>query len=342
MDNKTIAFSSFDTQCTTFIKGIAIILMVVHHLWGFNDVKDFSGFWSNIGPLMIALGKAGKICVAIFAFISGYGIYCSYSKHNKYSTLLKKVEKTFVMFWKIAIPFLITLFILPIIPFNIVDFVKNLFCISCSYNGTWWYLNTYIIYIIIFPIVFYALKNKLLTIILCLISIPICRYLSYIVLENGYNIYFYYFLYYLPIFVIGSIFARFNLLNKLTLNGQIRPNKTLFLYIFITFALIILRLITGITEILFILTPCFMLCFIQKPIPMNRFVKVVLYIGKMSMGIWIIHYFFIEQIPVRAITNNCVLQFIFVFGCSLLYVISIKYIYKLINNSILSKTSIKH
>lgn len=75
---------------------------------------------------------------------------------------------------------------------------------------------------------------------------------------------------------------------------------------------------------------------------MNRFVKVILYIGKMSMGIWIIHYFFIEQIPVRAITNNCVLQFIFVFGCSLLYVLSIKYIYKLISNSILSRTSIKH
>lgn len=320
MDNKTIAFSSFDTQCTTFIKGIAIILMVVHHLWGFNDVKDFSGFWSNIGPLMIALGKAGKICVAIFAFISGYGIYCSYSKHNKYYTLLKKVGKTFVMFWKVAIPFLMVLFIIKIIPFSIVDLVKNLFCISCSYNGTWWYLNTYIIYIIIFPIIFYALKNKLSTIILCLISIPICRYLSYIVFENGYNIYSYYFLYYLPIFVIGSTFARFNLLNKLTFKGKIKSSKILFLYILITSVLIVLRLITGITEILFILTPCFMLCFIQNPIQMNRFVKVVIYIGKMSMGIWIIHDFFIEQIPIRTITNNCVLQFIFVFGCSLLYV----------------------
>lgn len=75
--------------------------------------------------------------------------------------------------------------------------------------------------------------------------------------------------------------------------------------------------------------------------PMNRFVKVVIYMGKMSMGIWIIHYFFIEQIPIQTITNNCVLQFIFVFGCSLLYVLSTKYIYKLINDRILSRTGIK-
>lgn len=51
---------------------------------------------------------------------------------------------------------------------------------------------------------------------------------------------------------------------------------------------------TGITEILFILTPCFMLCFIQKPMPINYLVKAIIYIGKMSMGIWVIHYFFYQ------------------------------------------------
>lgn len=89
---------------------------------------------------------------------------------------------------------------------------------------------------------------------------------------------------------------------------------------------------TGITEILFILTPCFMLCFIQKPMPINYLVKAIIYIGKISMGIWVIHYFFIKQIPLQTLTNNCIFHFILVFGLSLLYVLAIKYIYKLINN----------
>lgn len=74
------AFSSFDRQCTFFIKGIAIILMVAHHMWGFKSVDDFSGGWQNVAPMLIGLGKAGKICVAIFAFISGFGLYLSYTR----------------------------------------------------------------------------------------------------------------------------------------------------------------------------------------------------------------------------------------------------------------------
>ena len=337
MNNKEIAFSSFDAQCTTLIKGIAIILMVVHHLWGFCDIEDFSGYWRDIAPMIIALGKAGKICVAIFAFISGYGIYCSYSKNSKYSSLLMKVKKTFLLFWQMVIPFLIMLFILQIIPFDIISFAKNMLCISCSYNGTWWYLNTYIIFILVFPIIYLMLKNKVSTILLCLVFILICRYISYIAFEHGYNIYFYYLLYYLPIFVIGSIFARYNLLNKLMFKGKIKSNYVLLFYVTATFLLVVLRMITGITEILFIIVPFFMLCFIQKPMPMNKLVKTLIYIGKMSMGIWIIHFFFIKQIPLQTITSNCILHFILVFSCTLLYVLTIKYVYGLMSNSILLK-----
>lgn len=44
--------------------GIAILLMVFHHL-----------FKSYIGPSAIqTIAYFGKICVAIFAFISGYGL----------------------------------------------------------------------------------------------------------------------------------------------------------------------------------------------------------------------------------------------------------------------------
>lgn len=42
-NNNGIAFSSFDKQCTTFIKGLAIILMVCHHMWAFRSVDDFTG-----------------------------------------------------------------------------------------------------------------------------------------------------------------------------------------------------------------------------------------------------------------------------------------------------------
>lgn len=42
-----MAFSTFDKQCTTFIKGLAVMLMVCHHMWAFRDVGDFTGAWGG-------------------------------------------------------------------------------------------------------------------------------------------------------------------------------------------------------------------------------------------------------------------------------------------------------
>ena len=46
-NSRDIAFSSFDKQCTTFIKGLAIMLMVCHHMWAFRSVGDFTGIWGG-------------------------------------------------------------------------------------------------------------------------------------------------------------------------------------------------------------------------------------------------------------------------------------------------------
>ena len=66
-------------QDTSALKGIAIIAMLCHHLYGF---KSYTGFLSFIGIV-------GKVCVALFVFCSGYGLGVGYGK------MLKNV-KTFL------------------------------------------------------------------------------------------------------------------------------------------------------------------------------------------------------------------------------------------------------
>ena len=67
----------FGKNETAIIKGVAILLMLIHHLFmnteGINYYsQDFFNHLSSIG----------KICVSIFSFITGYGIYISYEKNN--------------------------------------------------------------------------------------------------------------------------------------------------------------------------------------------------------------------------------------------------------------------
>ena len=59
-----------------------------------------------------------------------------------------------------------------------------------------------------------------------------------------------------------------------------------------------------------------MLSFVQKPLGEIRLFRAIYILGKYSMGIWLIHNFFIKQIPCQAITNNCILHFILIFGLS--------------------------
>ena len=59
---------------TWVIKAIAIIAMLVHHL--FYEHPEFGGTIVNIG-------MSGKICVALFVFLSGYGMATSFPKDIK-------------------------------------------------------------------------------------------------------------------------------------------------------------------------------------------------------------------------------------------------------------------
>ncbi|WP_222422519.1 acyltransferase family protein, partial [Yersinia rohdei] len=68
----------FTKKETNYIKGIAIILMLMHHLFAFPDRIPHDANIINSLPFIGAnvdnyLANFGKICVAIFLFISGYG-----------------------------------------------------------------------------------------------------------------------------------------------------------------------------------------------------------------------------------------------------------------------------
>ena len=61
-------------QDTTAIKGIAICLMLWHHL--FLRTVEF-------GNVAHYLAQVFKVCVALFLFVSGYGLTKQYSKLEK-------------------------------------------------------------------------------------------------------------------------------------------------------------------------------------------------------------------------------------------------------------------
>ena len=86
-------------ESTIYIKGIAIILMFCNHLFPIIEwIYPENMYWSiSIGEKTIAsyIGGYGKICVAIFAFLTGIGFYHTLKKYswrcNYYSNIKSNI-----------------------------------------------------------------------------------------------------------------------------------------------------------------------------------------------------------------------------------------------------------
>ena len=191
------------------IKGLAIILMLFHHLYCTAD--RFNGFEIDFTPFsqtfVVNVAFLFKVCVSLFAFITGYGLLKSIAGQNfnrkdivKWNTT--RLIKTLSGFWFIYIIFLIVTMIINKLPYTtyfektpyagifylINDFLglANLFN-TPTLNGTWWYMSAAIVFILIIPLV-YALSKKAgyLPIILLITILPRLLKADY---PGGTNIY---------------------------------------------------------------------------------------------------------------------------------------------------------
>lgn len=65
-----------DKKTTQMIKGVAILIMLAHHFIVFS--------FSKLPNSVVLFGTACKICVAIYAVLSGYGYFFAREKTVRY------------------------------------------------------------------------------------------------------------------------------------------------------------------------------------------------------------------------------------------------------------------
>lgn len=146
-----------------YLKGIAIILMFTHHLFAFPEriihpsmyIPVLDGF-----SLELYLGMFGKICVAIFIFLSGYGFGIIGEKDITYYK--NKIIKFIFVYWFYFVVFVpigffffydVTLFGSRELRFRVdaVSIIKNMVFLSSSFNEEWWFAQPYIIFVLLVP-----------------------------------------------------------------------------------------------------------------------------------------------------------------------------------------------
>lgn len=161
----------FTRRDTKIVKCSAVILMFLHHLFAFPDrIREPSSYISLLtikgATIEYLSGRFGHLCVGIFLFLSGFGIYKQYiSKHVSINIIIiQKIKNIYTNYWIIFFLFIPISFLVGYRTFDFKEFFRNLVCYSSSYVGEWWFLKLYMESILLFPFVIKLIRNENITI----------------------------------------------------------------------------------------------------------------------------------------------------------------------------------
>lgn len=347
---------------TKMLHGLAILMMIYNHLFldgnimaineGISILNIFN--FINIGNAQTAqltFAWFCRICVGIFAFTSGYGMYIQLdNKVNgklNFKKMYKYCLKRLLSFYKVFV--VCFLFFNLIIMFEgTIDFdfsfdifIPNLLGFRTDYNSTLWYIPVYYLMILLAPIIYSLLNNKHLKKIIISFVI-ICFVVIGIVLVTG-NIYsFYkamsgfiqsYFVCYIVIFVEGMICGKYPIIDTIASKLNILTSVILVIVVYIVRSLIIRAPSDWLFDV--ILTLPFVIGITKLFSYSNVLVKGLSFIGIYSSYMWYSHSYFYAYLFNDLVIHNDISFFVYIqvviysLVCGILFSFVIKKIEKL-------------
>lgn len=153
----------FTPEMTNFCKGVAVLLLLAHHLIPFHGTD--SAFMSQFGGF-------SKICVAMFLFLSGFGLMRADEKLNSRAcvgNMVFRLVRLYVNFWVVAVLFLMLLTwffergLTQVYPNGwFPDFLLELLGVknSCAFNPTWWFFSAIIPLYLIYPLLRWCIMRS--------------------------------------------------------------------------------------------------------------------------------------------------------------------------------------
>lgn len=273
---------SFDKNVSNQMKALAMMFLLVHHLWAESRIGMYDATFIGTGGDLVAISKFCKLCVGIFMFISGYGLMTTYLRGTfKLQNRLKKIMFPFWFIIVLTVPLLLYMD-----EFSTVEVVKNAFLLSNSINGAWWFMQTYVLFVLLFPLFAKTFQKRIFFIPLMTVALVALQPLG--VLTRPHSEDLHYVFHYFPLLYIGMYAKKINLFERLQATSMLCK-------IFITVVLLVSRLALGWSILNAGIIIVIILWVMQVQDMLHAKAKDVLnFLGRMTMNMWLIHMFFIQ------------------------------------------------
>lgn len=328
---------TFSRDDTKLVKGFAIILMLYHHLFAYPAERLQPGVsytplltFTTVDSAML-LGLFGKLCVALFLFLGGYGTWASYhsrlakqlasQSHTElaanmalpYSPISKftvaKVKSLYIPYLKVFVIVVPIALIVgdPYVSATFTSLFWNLTGLNITYNGEWWFFTDYLILLAAFPLIesLFGRRRSAFTVDLLAICIwnaailwliPSIAQLEWAIGFTNSLIWgkLYETMHWSPCFIMGCLFARWDILSRI--KNRLAGHYLACLAALLSLpTLVCLRFKLGVGELYdFLYAP--VICIALSVLATTRvgatLGRPLKAIGKHSTNIWLTHSFF--------------------------------------------------
>lgn len=354
----------FSREDTKALKGIAVVMMLLHHLAAFSyrypiGFDGFKSVWKGFvtDGYLTSLATNVRLCVAVFFFLGGYGMYKrmesgKYSLLNSVIGLFKSYWKVFVIFVPVAFIFfrrsgedinnLCTRYDVQDLKMLITMVMANFFAMADSINSEWWFIQTYICTMFMGTVYCIAFrKNKYFVIELFVVFMTDVLARSFLPALQSLdefnrlaNNFFYDKLLTLdnpaPCFFAGITFAKFNAVVKLKEQLSKIPCSTIVSFIAV-FAVMWCRgfVLGDLFDIVYVIA--FTVLVSQFFDGIKPIKKIFGYLGRHSTNIWLVHtffcYYFLEATKIVYSTRSVWADLLILLAMSLISSIIIEFIF---------------
>lgn len=175
---------------STIIKGFAILMMIIHHAWNPQLIGIISIIPGHISSdwLFNTISSYCKICVAVFAFLSGWAFWEAKNKFISYKYIVNKCLHFLTSYWIVALIFIIVGYLtsdkLPTFKIAILNLfgfevgVKEIMHYDYVNVVFAWYVRFYIAVLLTIPLILKIIeKTNILLVflaiyILCITTVP--------------------------------------------------------------------------------------------------------------------------------------------------------------------------
>lgn len=139
-----------DRDTTTALKGIALIFMFIHHFF------TFPGFYVEgvSYPYLAEFAKdycvPFKICVPVFAFLTGY--FYAFRENRTFRYSLRKITDFYISYWFVCIPLMIFTSLTGCWEYSRMGILKELLALETPAMFFCWYVHFYAVFMLLLPL----------------------------------------------------------------------------------------------------------------------------------------------------------------------------------------------